>query len=52
MRETLEESVLEGWRYMETARVLKMISDSKQEIQSRVVRYCLKNKVEEERLLL
>ena len=52
MREILEEIVLEGWRNMETARVLRMISDSEQEIQSRVVRYCLEKKAEEESLLL
>ena len=52
MREILEEIVLEGWRNMETARVLRMISDSEQEIQSRVVRYCLETKAEEESLLL
>ena len=52
LREIVEDIVLEGWRNIETARIMKMIADSEAEIQGRVVRYCLEKKAEEESLIL
>ena len=52
IREIVEDIVLEGWRHIETVRIMKTILDSEDEIQGRVMRYCLEKKAEEECLLL
>ena len=52
IREMVEDIVLEGWRHVETARIMNMILDAEDEIKGRVIRYCLEKQAEEECLLL
>ena len=47
----LEDTLQEGWRRIETARILRILDKSEEEIQARVLEACLLKKEEERSLL-
>ena len=52
IRELVDEIVLEGWRKFETEKILRMILGADGEVQTRVEKYILDKRAEEESMLL